>query len=183
MTGAIGESLVVAHLLAHGWPTANANFTIKNSKTFDLYCQASIDSNEIIGIQVKTTTQKSFPIGLSCEQAADRAELSKKIRGPWVFVHIKSPLPLSIESITAPDVDFYIVPRADLIDLIYEGHQWYLYKWTRQATPSLRTSMAAVALKWIKGDKDKSRFAPIDFINPFPGNVFLNKWANIWKKS
>lgn len=58
MKCAIGEQLVSAHLIAHGWPTVNVNSSINNFKGIDLYCQNGIDgfdSTEVAQIQVKTT--------------------------------------------------------------------------------------------------------------------------------
>ena len=60
MLCAIGENLVSAQLMAHGWPTVNINHSINNFKGTDLYCQHELDSTKIIGIQVKTTTKSSF---------------------------------------------------------------------------------------------------------------------------
>ncbi|MBD5240012.1 MAG: hypothetical protein HDS64_09680 [Bacteroidales bacterium] len=174
MLCAIGENLVSSQLIARGWPTVNVNHSINNFKGSDLFCQHGLDSTEIIGIQVKATTKSSFFVGLKTEECADLNFLSKKITGPWVFVHVKSFVPL--------DVDYYVLPRQAVIDLLYQGHDWYLHKWNRVATPSLSSSPAAMSIRWLRGENDQSRNASVIFKNPYPGDIFRQtvSWDNIW---
>ena len=164
MLGAIGENLTCVMLMAHGWPTANVNQSINNFKGIDLFCQKGVDSEQVIGIQVKTSAKSSFLLGFSCEEAADRDFLERHIIGPWVFVHITSLVPL--------EADYYVVPREALIDMLYCSHQWYLYQWDRPATPSLRQSVAAIKVCWLRGDDGKSSKSQIPFVNPYPGDIF-----------
>lgn len=175
MLCAIGENLVSAELLAHGWPTANVNHSINNFKGIDLYCQKGIDATEVVGVQVKASMQNSFLIGLSCGDTLDKSLLAKKITGPWVFVHIKSLIPLVAE--------YYIVPREQLIEILFQGHDWYLNQWNRPATASLKKSPAAISLKWLQGKNDSSYKSSVQFVNPYPGNIFYGQkaWDNIWK--
>ena len=174
MLCAIGENLVSAQLMAHGWPTVNLNHSINNFKGTDLYCQHGLDSTDIIGIQVKTTIKSSFLVGLKTEDCVDLNFLSKKVIGPWVFVHLKSTIPL--------DVDYYVLPRQAVIDLLYQGHDWYLHKWNRKATPSLYSSPAAIPIRWLRGENDHSSKSSVVFSNPYPGDVFRQptSWNKIW---
>lgn len=178
MKCAIGEQLVSAHLIANGWPTVNVNSTINNFKGIDLFCQHGIDSTEVVGIQVKTTfqgTNANISVGMNCKQAANREYLNNTITTPWIFVHVKELVPLS--------VDFYILTAKQLIDTLYELHQWYLYRWERRpCTDSLEKSVAGIRISHILGKKDKSRFADTEFPNPMEGKITLNKWQNIWEK-
>lgn len=178
MKCAIGEQLVSAHLIAHGWPTVNVNSSINNFKGIDLYCQNGIDSSEVACIQVKTTFQginSGISIGMNSKQAADLDYLKKVITGPWVFVYVKKLEPL--------EVDFYILTAKQMIDLVYGLHHWYLYGWERRpCTESLEKSVACIRIEHILGKQDESRFSDTHFDNPMTGISTLNNWDNIWKK-
>lgn len=178
MKCAIGEQLVSAHLIAHGWPTVIVNSSINNFKGIDLYCQHGIDSTEVAQIQVKTTAQNvnsGISVGMNCKQAADLGYLKKTIKGPWVFVHINELLTL--------DVDFYVLTAEQMINLTYGLHHWYLYGWEgRPCTESLEKSMACIRIEHILGKMDKSRFSYTHFDNPMNREPStLNNWGNIWK--
>lgn len=181
MKCAIGEQLVSAHLIAHGWPTVNVNSSINNFKGIDLYCQNGIDgpdSTEVSQIQVKTTLQGAnhgISIGMNCKQAADLDYLNKNIKGPWVFVHVKD-----LESFS---VDYYVLTKRQMIDLVYGLHHWYLYGWERRpCTESLEKSVACIRVEHILGKQDKSQFSDTYFDNPMKGISTLNNWDNIWVK-
>lgn len=173
MLCAIGENLVAAQLLAHNWPTANINRSIQNFKGIDLYCQKDINSVDVVGIQVKTVNANSAMCGVSCEVATNLSELQKHIIGPWIFVVIKALIPL--------DVEYYILSRSHVITLLYESHKSYLYNYKREPSQSLLDSPAALKVKWLQGQDDKSSLANVPFKNPFPGNIFLDNWNNIWQ--
>lgn len=173
MLCALGENLASAHLLAHNWPTANINRSITNFKGIDLYCQKDPNSVEVVGVQVKTAyVNNSAMCGISCGIAANKSELQKHIVGPWIFVHIKNLVPL--------DVDYYILSRTQIINLLYETHKWYLYEYKRQPSKSLIDSPAALKIKWLQGLDTNSTLANFPFKNPYPGNIFLNNWNNLW---
>lgn len=180
MKCALGEQLVSAHLIAHGWPTVNVNSSINNFKGIDLYCQNGIDSSEVAQIQVKTTFQginAGISIGMNCGQAADLDHLRKNIRGPWVFVHVKD-----LETLA---VDFYILTAKQMIDLVFGLHDWYLHRWERRpCSESLEKSVACLRIEHILGKQDKSRLSDTFFDNPMKGvgKTTLNNWDNIWKK-
>ena len=175
MLCAIGENLVSANLTAHGWPCANVNHSIKNFQGIDILCQRGLDSTDVVRIQVKTAIKNSFLVGLTCGEAADIETLKTKITGPWIFVHIKSLIPL--------EATYYVLPRQAVIDLLYYGHDWYLNQWNRPATETLKKSPAAISLKWLSGKNDKSTKSSVQFQNPYPGDVFCKEtaWNNIWK--
>lgn len=182
MKCAIGEQLVCARLIAHGWPTVNVNSTIDNFKGIDLLCQHGLEPNNypenerFAGIQVKTSFQgvkSSISIGMNCKQAVDLEYLNKNITGPWVFVHVKD-----TESL---DVDYYILTKKQMIDLVSGLHQWYLYGWERRpCKESLENAMAGISINHIQGHKDVSRFSDTCFDNPMIKDSTLNNWDNIW---
>ena len=113
---------------------------------------------------------------MNCKQAANRDFLENNIKGPWVFVHVKE-----LESLS---VDFYILTRKQLIDLVYGLHHWYLYEWERRpCTESLGKSVACIRIEHILGKQDKSRFSDTCFDNPMRREPLpLNNWNNIWVK-
>lgn len=178
----IGEQLVCANLIAHGWPAVNVNSTINNFKGIDLYCQHGIDgieATEVAQIQVKTTFQgekAGISIGMTSREAADLEYLRKTIKGPWVFVNVKRLVPL--------DVDYYILTAKQMIDLAYGLHHWYLDLWERRpCTESLEKSVACIRIEHIKGEHSESRFSDTHFENPMRAEVpALDNWDNIWKK-
>lgn len=174
MLCAVGENLASAHLISHGWPTSNVNRSIDNFKGIDLFCQKGLDSTDIVGIQVKTTTKESFLVGMTTEDTINLDILKKRIIGPWIFVHIKSLVPI--------EADYYVLPRHAVIDILYQAHDWYLNKWNRPASPSLLKSPAAMQLSWLRGENQSSRNSPVEFINPYPGDIFRKpaSWDNIW---
>lgn len=113
---------------------------------------------------------------MNCGQAADIDYLKNNIKGPWVFVHIKDLQPLS--------VDFYVLTRQQMIDLVYGLHHWYLDGWERRPrTESLEKSVACIRVEHILGKQDKSRFSDSLFDNPMNREPStLNNWGNIWIK-
>ncbi len=179
MKCAIGEQLVSAHLMAHGWPTVNVNSSIHNFKGIDLFCQHGVDSDEVVGVQVKTTFQginANISVGLTNKEAATREELEKRITTPWVFVHVKD--------LATLDVDFYILTAKQLRDTLYQLHKWYLYGWERrQCTESLENGMAGIRISHILGKEDTSRYSDTHFLNPLKGVITHNNWDNIWAKA
>lgn len=146
MLCAIGENLVSAHLMAHDWSTSNANNSIRNFKGIDLFCQHGIDSDEIIGVQVKASMASSFLIGINCKDASDKTVLDQKIIGPWIFVKIKSLSPLL--------ADFYVLSRMQMIELLSSTHDWYLNRWKRIPSKKLEDAPAALKISWLEGYDD-----------------------------
>ncbi|MBD5355510.1 MAG: hypothetical protein HDR88_00650 [Bacteroides sp.] len=168
--GLLGENLVCANLLAHGWDVANLNVSFGNFRNIDLICQNN--KNESVTIQVKTLygNQCAF-IGLTSHEAAE-CNNNNKIVSAWIFVKINTLFPLQ--------ADYYILSRNQMIELTYKIHYWYLFEWNRPATQSLKDSPAGIYIWMLQGKDRKSRYADQDFVNPFTPTSFLNKWDNIW---
>lgn len=168
--GLLGENLVCANLLAHGWDVANLNVSFGNFRNIDLICQNG--ANECITIQIKTlyNNQSAF-IGLTCLEAAECSK-NNKVVCAWVFVKINSLIPLQ--------ADYYILSKNQMIELTSKVHNWYLFGWNRPAVESLKKSPAAMHLWMLEGKNKSSKFADKGFINPFNRTNFLNKWENIW---
>lgn len=91
MTGAIGESLVVAELIKKGWVAMNVNAAVRNCKAIDVIC-IKCDENtwphQSSLIQVKARRGKDFPTGFSLRQSINLEELNREVKGPYVFVSL-----------------------------------------------------------------------------------------------
>lgn len=95
--GAIGEYMVLARLLLLGYDAAIANFTINNVKGYDIFCRNN-DTGMIRTIQVKTTTEGAFHVGMShalffddrgrVDMMRGRKLVEDKIDSPWIFVNV-----------------------------------------------------------------------------------------------
>lgn len=168
--GLLGENLVMANLLAHGWEAANLNISFGNFRNIDIYCQNKENQNVVIQVKTLYKNQSAF-IGLTSKEAAETKD-NCLIIGPWVFVKVKSLHPL--------DVEYYILSKNQMIELISSLHQWYLYQWERNATVKLEESPAAMQLWMLNGENRKSKYSQETYINPFKKEDFMN-WDNIWK--
>ena len=101
MTGLAGEYLVAGMMNLKGWV---ASLTLKNFPGVDIFGKdPKTDQN--ISVQVKTSRENSFNIGINRPQ---RKVLNDLIKGPFVFVHIDK----------NNDVTYYILTRDEVIELI-----------------------------------------------------------------
>ena len=100
MTGLAGEYLVAGMMNLKGWV---ASLTLKNFPGVDIFGKdPKTDRN--ISVQVKTSRENSFNIGINRPQ---RKVLNELIKGPFVFVHIDK----------NNDVTYYILTKDEVIDL------------------------------------------------------------------
>ncbi|MDE5968725.1 MAG: hypothetical protein K2G64_06440 [Muribaculaceae bacterium] len=191
--GALGESLVVAKLMEHGWDAFNANCTIKNFKTIDIVC---IDGNStdpkspwkpnIALVQVKTSVQSNIPAGFTMAQCLDKEYLEKNVMGPYVFVSAIK------EDGTNYKFRYFILSRRMFIDLIHAAHKYAIYGYKRKTKEAINddpnyingvkiTAPAGLYLRWMKGESDKANNLHVEFNNPLEGIDCENAWENIWK--
>ena len=168
--GAIGENMVVAQLLQQGWDAICANLSIRNCKAIDVVC-VHPDTRKTVLVQVKTIVGNSFPIGFTLEETMTSL-MKPKVVGPWVFVQALG----QKENMT---FRYFIVPPSEFIKLSNDSNDWYINKWNRQKTISLK-SPSALKLTWLEGKGEDEKDNHEAFVNPFP-NGFENKWDNIWK--
>ncbi|MDE5876235.1 MAG: hypothetical protein K2H47_01860 [Muribaculaceae bacterium] len=168
--GLLGENLVCANLLAHGWDVANLNVSFGNFRNIDLICQNS--ENKSVTIQIKTMYKNpSAFIGITSYEAAACKD-NDKLVSAWVFVKINTLIPLQ--------VDYYILSRNQMIELTSKLHHWYLFEWNRPVSQSLKDSPANMSIWMLQGRNRQSKYADKEFVNPFNSTSFLNKWDNIW---
>ena len=173
MTGAIGESLVVAELIKQGWVAMNVNAAVRNCKSIDVIC-IKCDENtwqhQSSLIQVKARRGKDFPTGFSLRQSINLDELNREVKGPYVFV--------SLDEDNNPD--YYILSRSQFIKLLYSLHDRYCNKIQREK-PLNMSLPAELHLGLLQGNDGRPSKGLPGFKNPFPGNIFHNAWENIWK--
>lgn len=177
--GAIGELLVTARLLQLGHDAANTNFTVKNSKSFDIYCKC-YETDKIIPIQVKASVGDSFHTGITHASFYDengqidiekgRRLTEQKILCPWVFVYI-------------PEINeqeqYFILSRTQIIDLIVESEYWYLTGFNRKKELSLNGTVNILKC-WLENPgKYSTRHSIKEFINPLSESC-KDKWENLW---
>jgi len=169
--GAIGEHMVAAQLMLHRWDAFNANNSITNMCNFDLIC--SKDQKQTALIQVKTTEESSFPTGMSIEKAKNRAEIEKRVVGPWIFVKKSG-------DDSAAQFKYYILSRKDTIELIFKGNDWYLNKVDRGGKSINEKSVCAILEEWLNGkDYNAPRLKAETFVNPLKKTA-LDDWNSIW---
>ena len=99
--GLAGEYLVAGMMNLKGWV---ASLTLKNFPGVDIFGKDP-ETDKNISVQVKTTRENSFNIGINRPQ---RKVLNELIKGPFVFVHVDK----------ANNVTYYILTKDELIALI-----------------------------------------------------------------
>ena len=179
--GAIGENLVVAKLMQHGWDAFNVNCTIKNCKSIDVVCINSdmCESDDlpwkprVALVQVKTCNQANIPVGFTIAEALDRELLERNVKGPYVFVYAQD---------KGGEMDFrcFIISRREFIDLLYKQHCWYVNGWKRQK-PLETKAPACLTVKDLLGLDQPETARHAAFTNPLEGKSCENRWDNIWE--
>lgn len=183
--GAIGEHLVTAHLLLQGYDVAIANFTVKNSKTFDLFCHND-ETGLSTTIQVKTTLNGSFYTGLTHKDflnngnvdiAYAQKQVEKHIQCPWVFVDING-------TKDDPDIRYFILSPTQLVHLIVKTEEWYLTGYNNRKKPLSENGTINILAKWFTDNPilEAAKTSHIELPNPLVGCKVKGEWSNIWKK-
>lgn len=138
--GLIGETAVTMELLKLGYDVINLNHFKNNYKNADLICMNS-DTGKSTMIQVKTGTQKNLLAGFISELDGTVLKLEEKIIGPWVFVYTDK---------TFSSMEFYVLTREEIIELIKTSCHWYANEfYDRQLK---KKPMVGVELTWLRGE-------------------------------
>lgn len=173
--GAIGEHMVAAQLMLHKWDAFNANASITNMCAFDLICLN--EQKQTALIQVKTTEQNSFPVGITMAEAKDRKKVEQHVVGPWVFVKING------EGAVLP-FEYYILSRAQVVEMIWKSNDWYLHKVDRGNKIVKEASVCAIMVEWLNGKNyNAPRLNAETFINPLNGKSAQDEWDKIWENT
>ena len=180
--GAIGENLVVAQLMQHGWDAFNANCSIKNYKSIDIICLDSSSSEskdrwwkpQTALIQVKTSVEKNITTGFSLKEALDKDYLCKMVKGPYVFVSAEKDKNTDTYSFR-----YFIVPRSLFVKLLYEAHNYYVNV-IHKNNHLVLSAPACFSVSWLEGNNEFSPRNKTVFGNPIT-ETCEDKWTNIWK--
>lgn len=180
--GAIGEYIVLSRLLLLGYDAAIANFTVNNVNGYDIFCRNN-DTGMIKTIQVKTTTEGVFHVGMShapffnSEDKVDmmqgRRFVERKIDSSWIFVDV-------LGTDLHPDFRFFILSRKQIIDLILASEEWYLTGYQRNR-PLSKNGNILIPCSWLEGKGVTASSKHVEFVNPLASAQLEDEWNNIWK--
>lgn len=157
-TGLAGEYLVAGIMQMKGWISS---LTLKNYPGVDIFgMNPDCDDNRVANIQVKTTVDSTFWVGLKYSQ---RKNIRDYILGPYVFVHLPKTDKLQRQTSTEiKDAEFFILSRNQVIDLIEKTDD--AYRQIKREKPLKEDYSIAILLK-----RDKV------FLEPY-----RDKWENLW---
>ena len=121
--GKIGETAVMLELLKKGFNVININNSYPNYKNADLICMNANNGKSVM-IQVKTGTTHNILTGFTSELDGTIQKLEESIIGPWVFVYMPDN--------KMSNMEFYILTREEVIELISSSNKWYATEYYRK---------------------------------------------------
>lgn len=142
--GDIGETLVSMTLMNMGLDVININTIYRNYKNADLICMNANNGKSIM-IQVKVGTTHNIFTGFISELNGLIPDLETSVIGPWVFVYMPDD--------KLSNIEFYILTREEVIELISSSNRWYVTEWNRQLTKKMRVE---IEVEWLKGKSSKA---------------------------
>ena len=108
MTGLAGEYLVAAKMNLRGWV---ASLSLKNYPGVDIFGM-NPKTGQRIEIQVKTCWDPSFFVGV---KHTERSQMSNKVKGPFVFVHLDG----------VDNASYYILSKDEFVNLVNSSDDVY----------------------------------------------------------
>ena len=142
--GELGETLVSMALMNKGLDVININTVYRNYKNADLICMNANNGKSIM-IQVKTGTTHNILTGFISELDGTVPNLETSIIGPWVFVYMPD------DKIS--NMEFYILTREEVIELISSSNKWYVTEWNRELKSK---PIVGVEVDWLRGNPSKA---------------------------
>lgn len=142
--GELGETLVSMALMNKGLDVININTVYRNYKNADLICMNANNGKSVM-IQVKTGTTHNILTGFISELDGSVPNLETSIIGPWVFVYMPD------DKIS--NMEFYILTREEVIELISSSNKWYVTEWNRELKSK---PIIGVEVDWLKGESSKA---------------------------
>ena len=137
--GVIGETAVVLELLKRGFDVININNSYLNYKNADLICMNPNNGKSVM-VQVKTGTTQNIHTGFTSDVKGSIPKLEEKIIGPWVFVYMPDD--------KMSNMEFYILTREEVIELISSSNKWYATEYDRDLK---KKYPVGVYVDWLKG--------------------------------
>ena len=142
--GAIGETAVVLELLKRGFDVININNSYLNHKDADLICMNPNNGKSVM-VQVKTGTTQNIHTGFTSDVKGSIPKLEEKIIGPWVFVYMPDD--------KMSNMEFYILTREEVIELISSSNKWYATEYHRELK---KKYPVGVYVDWLEGGLTKA---------------------------
>ena len=142
--GKIGETAVMLELLKKGFNVININNSYPNYKNADLICMNANDGKSVM-IQVKTGTTHNILTGFTSELDGTIQKLEESIIGPWVFVYMPDN--------KMSNMEFYILTREEVIELISSSNKWYATEYYRKLE---KKYPVGIEIEWLKGGASKA---------------------------
>lgn len=142
--GVIGETAVVLELLKRGFDVININNSYLNYKNADLICMNPNNGKSVM-VQVKTGTTQNIHTGFTSDVKGSIPKLEEKIIGPWVFVYMPDD--------KMSNMEFYILTREEVIELISSSNKWYATEYDRDLK---KKYPVGVYVDWLKGGLTKA---------------------------
>lgn len=173
--GAIGEHQTLSRLLLLGYQAAITNLSVENTAGTDIFC--CDNKGHYSAIQVKTTLGDCFNTGISHKEFYDangkldlvkgRKFIESKVVGPWVMVQVCCA--------DVPTFKFFVLSRAQIIEMIYENEVWYLTGYNRNK-PLKGSGIIYIHVAWLYGHGVPANKNHIEWVNPFPSVNFEEAW-------
>jgi Holliday junction resolvase-like predicted endonuclease len=142
--GKIGETAVMLELLKKGFNVININNSYPNYKNVDLICMNANNGKSVM-IQVKTGTTHNILTGFTSEFDGTIQKLEESIIGPWVFVYMPDN--------KMSNMEFYILTREEVIELISSSNKWYATEYYRKLK---KKYPVGVYVDWLEGGSSKA---------------------------
>ena len=137
--GVIGETAVVLELLKRGFDVININNSYLNYKNADLICMNPNNGKSVM-IQVKSGTTHNILTGYISEVDGTIPNLETSVIGPWVFVYMPDD--------KMSNMEFYILTREEVIELISSSNKWYATEYYRKLE---KKYPVGVYVDWLEG--------------------------------
>ena len=142
--GVIGETAVVLELLKRGFDVININNSYQNYENADLICMNPNNGKSVM-VQVKTGTTLNIFTGFTSEFDGTIQKLEESIIGPWVFVYMPDD--------KMSNMEFYILTREEVIELISSSNKWYATEYYRELK---KKYPVGIEIEWLKGKSSKA---------------------------
>lgn len=142
--GDLGEILVSMELINRGLDVVNINTVYRNYKNADLICMNANNGKSVM-IQVKTGTTQNIHTGFTSDEKGSIPKLEEKIIGPWVFVYMPDD--------KMSNMEFYILTREEVIELISSSNKWYATEYDRELK---KKYPVGIEIEWLKGGLSKA---------------------------
>ena len=142
--GDLGEILVSMELINRGLDVVNINTVYRNYKNADLIC-INANNGKSVMIQVKTGTTQNIHTGFTSDEKGSIPKLEEKIIGPWVFVYMPDD--------KMSNMEFYILTREEVIELISSSNKWYATEYHRELK---KKYPVGVYVDWLEGGLSKA---------------------------